>query len=120
MLCAQRDPKQQAGGCPISRARFKQDVRYLDDTQKQQIREEIEDLQLASYRYRNGRIGGPLRLGFLIDDVVERKNSGLLASAAIDAERDQAELYGCISMAVAALRAQRRQTASLQAEVAAV
>jgi hypothetical protein len=116
LLCAQLDPKQQAGGCPISRARDKQDIRYLSAAQKQQILEEIEALRLATYRYRSGGTDGPPRLGFLIDDV-ERDAAGMLATSALNAERDQVDLYGYISMVVAALQVQGRRIALLQAEV---
>ncbi len=116
LLCAQRDPKQQPGGCPISRARFKQDIRYLTEAQKQQILEEIATLRLATYRYRMAGADGPPRLGFLIDDV-ERGPAGMLATSAVNAERDQVELYGYISMAVAALQVQGRRIIELQAEV---
>ena len=37
LLCSDRDPRQQAGGCPISRGRFKDDVRYLSDAQRQEL-----------------------------------------------------------------------------------
>lgn len=116
LLCADRDPKQQTGGCPISRVSYKQDIRYLSDLQKRQIHQEIRGLKLATYRYKDAGPGGAQRLGFLIDDI-ERSAGSTLATAALDAERDQVDLYGYISMAVAALQVQARQIEVLQAEV---
>ncbi len=116
LQCASSDPKQQPGGCPISRARFKQDIRYLTEAQKEQIHEEIAALRLATYRYKAGGADGPPRLGFLIDDIEERAD-GMLGRSAINAERDQVDLYGYVSMAVAALQAQGRQIELLQSEI---
>ncbi len=116
LVCSDRDPKLQVGGCPISRALYKQDIRYLSDAQKVQISEEIQRLKLATYRYKDVGPSGSQRLGFLIDDV-ERSAGSTLATSAVNAERDQVDLYGYISMAVAALQVQARQIDELQAEV---
>ena len=116
LLCTDKDPKQQTGGCPISRALYKQDIRYLSDAQKSEIYQEIQRLKLATYRYRDAAPDGSQRLGFMIDDI-ERSDAGTLATSALNAERDQVDLYGYISMAVAALQVQARQIEALQEEV---
>jgi hypothetical protein len=116
LLCSDRDPRQQAGGCPVSRALFKQDIRYLSDAQKKQIYQEIQALKLATYRYKDAAPNGTQRLGFLIDDA-ERHANSTLATSAVDAERDQVDLYSYVSMAVAALQIQARQIEALQAKV---
>lgn len=114
LLCSDRDPRQQAGGCPISRGRFKDDVRYLSDAQRQELHQQVQRLRLATYRYRDAGPQAPQRLGFLIDDA-ERGAGG---AAAVDAARDMIDLYGYTSMAMAALQVQAQQIAALQAEVA--
>jgi hypothetical protein len=115
LRCADKDPKQQTGGCPISRAVFKQDIRYLSDAQRTELLHEVQSLRLATYRYRDaGRTGTP-RLGFLIEDV--KRSGGSLATLALDAERDQVDLYSYTSVVVAALQIQAQQIEALRAEV---
>ena len=116
LVCTDTDPKRQIGGCPVSRALYKQDIRYLSDTQKAQIHREIRELKLATYRYKDAGPNSSQRLGFMIDDV-ERSAGSTLTASAVNAERDQVDLYGYISMAVAALQVQARQIDALQAEV---
>ena len=119
LVCAAKDPKLQVGGCPVSRAQYKRDIRYLSDAQKAQIHAEVQRLRLATYRYRGAGPEAPQRLGFLIDDV-ERSASSTLGRSAVDAERDQVDLYGYTSMVVAALQVQAAQIEALQAEVKAL
>jgi hypothetical protein len=116
LLCADKDPKQQTGGCPISRALYKRDIRYLSEVQKKQIYQEIQALKLASYRYTDAGPSGAQRLGFVIDDI-ERSVGSTLATSALNAERDQVDLYGYISMAVATLQVQAKQIEALRAEM---
>jgi len=116
LRCTDKDPKQQVGGCPISRATVKQDIRYLSDAQRAQFHQEIQTLKLATYRYKEAGPHAAPRLGFLIDDV--RRGSGsALATLAIDAERDQIDLYGYTSMLVATVQVQAEQIEALRAEV---
>jgi hypothetical protein len=105
LLCADADPRLQ--GCPISRAAYKQDVRYLGAADRDRLRDELLRFRLATYRYR----GAPERehLGFVIEDEEP--------SAAIDSPRDQVDLYGYTSMAVAALQAQADEISALRREV---
>lgn len=110
LLCARTDPRLQPGGCPISRRAFKQDVRYLTPAERDRVRDELLGFRLATYRYR----GAPERqhLGFVIEDQEP--------SPAIDAARDQVDLYGYTSMVVATLQAQAEELAALRREVAAL
>jgi hypothetical protein len=115
LRCTDKDPKQQVGGCPVSRAAFKQDVRYLDDGQRAELARELLALKLATYHYKDtGALAAP-RLGFLIDDV--NRSGGSLATLAVNAERDQVDLYGYVSSVVAALQVQAQQIEALRAEV---
>lgn len=109
LLCTDKDPKQQVGGCPISRARYKTDLRYLDDVQRRALHQQLQALRLLTYRYRDNP--GATHLGFLIDDLPAK-------SPAADAERDLVDLYGYTSMAVAALQVQAQELQALRAEVA--
>jgi hypothetical protein len=115
LRCADADPKQQPGGCPISRAAFKRDIRYLEDAQRAELLRELQALRLATYRYKDAGPAAAPRLGFLIDDV--QRSGGSVATLAVDAQRDQVDLYGYVSMAVAALQAQAQQIEALRAEV---
>jgi hypothetical protein len=111
LRCADKDPKVQPGGCPISRRAAKRDVTYLDEQGKLRLAQEVKRIRLAWYRYKEA----PERehLGFMIDDAPD--------SPAVDGRRDQIDLYGYVSMLVAALQqesaradAQERELASLR------
>ncbi len=110
LVCATSDPTQQAGGCPISRARFKRDIGYLSESDLARLYAELRRIPLATYRYR--ATGAPARrqLGFVIEDVEP--------SLAVDGDHDRVDLYAYSSMAVAALQVQAKQIESLQREVA--
>lgn len=106
LICAKTDPKTSPGGCPISRASAKREIAYVDDAMRQRLAHEIETTRLATYRYKTG---GPLRLGFLIDDQP--------LSMSVDPSRDMIDLYGYTSMAVAALQQQSKRIAALEAQL---
>lgn len=110
LLCSATDPRQGPGGCPISRAAFKKDIRYLDAGELRALHDQLLDLPLATWRYREEPPSSRLHLGFVID--------GHESLACVDAGRDQVDLYGYASMAVAALQAQEQEIAALRAEVA--
>ena len=112
LLCAASDPAEQPGGCPISSARWKRDIEYLEDADLRRLHAEVRRFRLASYRYRARGPEDRRHLGFIVEDVGR--------SAAVDAEQDRVDLYGYASMAVAALQVQARQIESLQAEVSAL
>ena len=105
-ICATSDPKMMAGGCPISRRKYKTEIRYLDEAGLSQYAGELSKVRLATYKYKTG---GPTRLGFIIEDHEP--------SVSIDSEHDLVDLYGYTSMAVAALKLQEKQLAALQRQV---
>jgi hypothetical protein len=97
------------GGCPLSTRSAKTDLHYLDAAETKRLADELERVRLASYRYKSG---DPARhLGFVIEDMPE-------GSPAVLASRDRVDLYGYVSMTVAALQEQQRQIDALKAEVA--
>ena len=109
----QRDrSKAGAGGCPISRAKYKKDVQYLADGDLQRYRDQLLSLPLATWRYRDSPAGSRLHLGFMID--------GHESLVCVEPERDQIDLYGYASMAVATLQLQARQIEALQKGVDAL
>lgn len=110
LVCATSDPKQQAGGCPISRAEFKKDIRYLDDAQLKAYRDELLGLKLATWRYKDAPERE--RLGFILDDAPRSK--------ATDDARDQVDLYGYTSLAVATAQVQARELELLRKQVEAL
>ena len=101
LVCADKDPKQNPGGCPISRRAFKTDIRYLDTADAAKLNAELLATKLATYKYRDAGPQAPQQLGFIIDDQPE--------SPAVDARRDMVDLYGYLSMSVAAIQTQQRQ-----------
>jgi len=104
LICARSDPRQEPGGCPISRREFKRDIHYLTPEDRARFSDEIMDMRLATYRYRDAP--DRLRLGFIIEDQEP--------SVSIDAGRDMVDLYGYVSMAVATLQRQSEEIAALR------
>ena len=112
LVCSREDPTMQPGGCPISRAAFKKDIRYLDDAERQRQHDAVLRMPLATWRYLTEGADAPSRLGFLIDDVY--------GSPCVRPSGERVDLYGYTSMAVAAVQVQAREIESLRAEVAAL
>jgi hypothetical protein len=108
LTCASTDPQLSPGGCPISRQRYKDDIRYLSDAELARYRDELLQMRLATWKYKHDP--SKQRLGFIIDDN-ER-------SAAVDPLRDMVDLYGYTSMAVATLQLQAREIEALRRELA--
>jgi len=109
LLCTTSDPTH-GGQCPISRRRYKEDIRYLDARDLQRLSDELMKFPLATYRYKGD--ASRTHLGFVIEDVEP--------SPSVDAARDMVDLYGYTTMAVAALKAQARELQALKREVAAL
>ncbi len=107
LLCTTGDP---ATNCPISQARFKRDIRYLQPDERERILEHLLGTRLATYRYRRESDAAPRRLGFIIDDQPD--------SPAVLPSGERVDLYGYTSMAVAAIQAQAVQIEELRAEIA--
>ncbi|WP_437853311.1 hypothetical protein [Sorangium sp. So ce363] len=112
LLCTSDDPRQRPEGCPRSRARYKHDIRYLQETELARVRDELVATPLATWRYNHEGGHGRERLGFIIDDNP--------ASPAVASDGDHVDLYGYTSMAVAAIQMQQKQIAALERELAAL
>jgi hypothetical protein len=97
----------QPGGCPISRRAAKRDVAYLDDQAKVRLAEEVKRIRLAWYRYNEAP--AEQHLGFMIDDAPD--------SPAVDSRRDQIDLYGYLSMVVAALQQESARADAQEREI---
>lgn len=111
LVCASKDPKQHAGGCPISRAKFKEEIEPVTSGELRRYHDELLALPLATYRYREA-VDSRRHLGFIIDG-----NESLIC---VQPERDRVDVYGYASMAVAALKVQAEQISELRREVAAL
>jgi hypothetical protein len=95
--------------CPISTARAKRDIAYIDREQLGKLHEETLGVKLATYRYKSG--DDAQHLGFIIEDMRD-------GSPAVLRSRDRVDLYGYVSMAVASLQEQQREIDALKAETA--
>jgi hypothetical protein len=109
-LECRRDPNP-PGPCPISRAAFKHDIRYLDAAATDALGAAALQMKLATWQYNGEPAGAKQHVGFIIDDAP--------TSAAVAADGDHVDLYGYTSMAVAALQAQQRQLDAQAAQLAA-
>ena len=105
-MCAAKDPRS-TGGCPISRAKYKEDIQYLSRDERDKLASDLQSIPLVRYRYKSG----PERehLGFIIEDIEP--------SPSVDSQHDQVDLYGYTSMAVAALQQQHSEIEALKQEV---
>lgn len=106
LVCAASDPKLAPGGCPISRARFKEGIRYLRAEELAQVADLLLQTPLAEWRYKGDHTRTP-QFGFIIEDV----------EPSFSVAGDQVNLYGYTSMAVAALKVQREQVRSLESRL---
>lgn len=109
LACQQGQWTLSGGQCPVSSARFKQDIAYLDEAHAEALREELMRVKLATYRYRSP--DPSTHLGFIIEDMPP-------GSPAVLPSRDRVDLYGYLSMAVATLQRQEKALAELKQEVA--
>jgi hypothetical protein len=113
--CGQTVMQGQAGAwtlennsCPVSTAQAKRDIQYVVPSDADRLYRQLLDVRLATYRYRQG--DAAKHLGFIIEDMPP-------GSPAILPSRDRVDLYGYVSMTVAALKVQAAQLAALKAEV---
>lgn len=112
LVCSREDPTLQRGGCPISLAAWKKDIRYLDQDERQRQHDAVLRMPLATWRYVTEGADAPARLGFLIDDVG--------SAPCVQPSGQRVDLYGYTSMAVAAVQVQAREIATLRVELAAL
>jgi hypothetical protein len=94
--------------CPVSTAAAKEDIAYVSDGDAELLRDQLMKIPLATYRYKNDKT---THLGFIIEDLPPH-------SPAVLPSRDRVDLYGYMTMAVAALQRQEKELAELRAEVA--
>jgi hypothetical protein len=101
LICATEAPRT----CPVSRARYKQDIRYLGEAERARFHDQITQLPLASYRYKSEP--SVAQLGFMIDDI----------EPSVAVAGDHVNLYGYLSMAVAAIQVQDQEIKALREQV---
>src|SRR5450432_1549379 len=109
-ICGIRCCGGDAGTCPVSRRMYKRDIERLDDEALRRIYDELRKIQLTTYQYKNDPAASPPRLGFIIDDTK--------TPYPINPDGMSVNLYGYVSMAVAAIQTQSREIEALRAEVA--
>jgi hypothetical protein len=97
--------------CPISTARAKRDIAYLSPGDAARLRDQLMGVRLARYTYKSG--DPSTHLGFIIEDMPKD-------SPAVLASRDRVDLYGYVSMTVAAIKEQQKQIDALNEELARV
>lgn len=112
LVCAENDPTDVPGGCPISLRAAKHDIAYLDPTALEAVRHRLLETRLATWQYNDDPFPGASHFGFVIDD-----DPG---SPAVAADGGHVDLYAYTSMAVAALQLQQQEIQELRAELAAL
>jgi hypothetical protein len=112
LVCDDHDPKGGPGGCPISSAKFKDGIRYLNEAELRALHDETLATHLATYEYK-ARFGDPgvTHLGFIVEDQPQ--------SLAVDRGHDRVDLYGYVSMVVATMQVQEKEIRALREEVRA-
>lgn len=115
---AQTTQTEQAGGAAVgalggavllallSRRAVKQDIVYLTEADCARLRADLLAFPLVRYEYRAEP--GRAYTGFVIDDI----------EPSPAAKGDQVDLYGYVTMAVAALQQQDRELAALRSDIA--
>lgn len=111
LVCSDTDPQGGVGGCPISRRDRKRDIRYLTPSDRARIARDVQAIKLATYHYAADP-AARTQLGFIMEDVEP--------SPSTDSRQGVVDLYGYVSMAVAALQEQSGEIERLRSEVAAL
>jgi hypothetical protein len=115
LVCDDHDPKGSVGGCPISSAKFKDGIEYLNEDELRALHDEMIATRLATYQYksqfRDAGDVGVTHLGFIIEDQPQ--------SLAVDRGHDRVDLYGYVSMVVATMQVQENEIRALKEEVKA-
>src|SRR5450631_4371894 len=89
---------------------YKRDVHELTREEVDQIYGDLRQIKLTTYQYKNEPVSSPRRLGFIIDDTK--------TPYPINPDGTSVDLYGYMSMAVAAIQVQSHEIEALRAEVA--
>jgi hypothetical protein len=95
--------------CPKSRRAWKRDIETVSDADRQRLYDQLRAIKLHTYRYKNEPPSTPRRLGFIIDDTN--------APEAINPDGNTVDLYGYLSMAVAAVQTQAKEIEELRAKI---
>jgi hypothetical protein len=111
LTCATEDPTQGPGGCPISKAAAKSDIRYVAPDDRAELARQLHAIRLASYRYTADPKATP-RLGFMIDDDPPAQT--------VFPHGERVDLYGTTSLTIAAVQEQQRTIDALRAELDAL
>ena len=112
LTCATSDPKENPGGCPISRVSHKKNIEYLSEAEVASIADEAKTMRLSSWHYKAERESVRRHVGFLIDDMPE--------SIAVSDNGERVDLYGYTSMAIAAVQVQDKRLQALEKELASM
>lgn len=112
LICAESDPKDNPGGCPISRVSHKKNIEYLSEAEVASIADEARTMRLSSWHYKAENESSRRHVGFLIDDMPE--------SIAVADSGERVDLYGYTSMAIAAVQVQDKRLGALEKELAAM
>ena len=94
----------------MSRRIYKRDITPVDDPTLERLYDELRRIQLTTYQYKQDPPAAPRRLGFIIDDTK--------TPYPINPDGTTVDLYGYLSMAVAAIQVQSREIEDLRREVA--
>jgi hypothetical protein len=106
--CSATDPT--GGNCPISSRTFKENIRYVGDAELEMFHDEALHIRLASYNYKpQFEDPRPRHLGFIVEDDP--------TSPAVDRNHDRVDMYGYVSMIVAAMQVQEKEIATLRSEL---
>jgi hypothetical protein len=95
--------------CPVSQRKFKKDISYLTDADRERLKDELLGFPLATYRYKSESSADREHLGFIIDDVAP--------SPAVQQNGERVDMYGYQTMTVATLQQQARELAALRREI---
>jgi hypothetical protein len=112
LVCTSSDPKNNPGGCPISRVSHKKNIEYLSEKEVASIADEAMTMRLSSWHYKAEGESTRRHVGFLIDDMPE--------SIAVSDSGERVDLYGYTSMAIAAVQVQDKRLQMLERELAAM
>ena len=106
-ICDNHNP---AVNCPISSRRFKDGIEYVDDEGLEKLHDETLRIQLATYNYKSEVCDpSPRHLGFIIEDMPQ--------SPAVEPGQSHVDMYGYVSMVVAAMQVQEKEIAELRREL---
>jgi len=96
---------------PISQRQHKEKISYLSKQDLAGQYQTLREIKLARYRYK-WDAPETERLGFIIDDI-----ENVEQCAAVTENLDRVDLYGYVSMAVAAIQVQTKEIENLKAQM---